>query len=167
MKSEKYLAFTGTQISYFFVCQRKLWLFSHQIKMEQNSELVELGRLIHENSYKKEKKEILMGPVKIDFIGRNGVVHEVKKTPSVEDAHIWQLKYYLFYLKNMGIDNVKGMLNYPKLKKTMDIELTVDDEIRLLEILNEIKLIIEQDFVPAANDKKFCKKCSYYDLCYI
>lgn len=80
---------TATQLNYYFVCKRKLWLFSHQINMEQNSELVSLGKLLHENSYKREKKEIQIGPIKIDFIGKDGVIHEIKKTPSVEKAHLW------------------------------------------------------------------------------
>ena len=135
--------------------------------MEHTSELVELGKLIHEGSYKRERKEIQLGPIKIDFIGKDGVVHEVKKTPSVEEAHIWQLKYYMYYLKQHGIENIRGMINYPKLKKTMDIEFNTEDECRILEILAEIEKVIEQEEVPVAIERKICKKCSYYDLCYI
>ena len=119
---------TATQINYYFVCHRELWLFSHQINMEQNSELVALGKLLHEESYKREKKEIQIGPIKIDFIGKDGVIHEIKKTPSVEEAHIWQVKYYIWYLKNLGIDNLRGEIDYPKLKKKTEIKLTVEDK---------------------------------------
>jgi len=42
---------TGTHISYYLVCHRKLWLFSHEIRMEHTSDLVSEGRLIHETSY--------------------------------------------------------------------------------------------------------------------
>jgi len=167
LEYEKNLSLFGTQINYYFVCKRKLWLFSHQINMEHTSELVELGKLIHEASYQREKKEIQLGPIKIDFIGHDGVVHEVKKTPSVEEAHIWQLKYYLYYLKQHGIENIKGKINYPKLKKTLDVILNKEDESGLLEIMAEIKSIIDQEEVPAVIESKICKKCSYYDLCYI
>ena len=119
---------TATQINYYFICFRKLWFFSHQINMEQNSELVALGKLLHEESYKREKKEIQIGPIKIDFIGKDGVIHEIKKTPSVEEAHIWQVKYYIWYLKNLGIDNLRGEIDYPKLKKKTEIKLTVEDK---------------------------------------
>jgi len=86
-------AITATQINYYFVCHRELWFFSHQINMEQNSELVALGKLLHEKSYQRENKEIQIGPIKIDFIGNDGIIHEVKKTPSIEEAHLWQVKY--------------------------------------------------------------------------
>jgi len=52
------IRFTGTQINYYFVCIKKVWYFVHDIQMEQNSDAVYLGKLIHETSYEREKKEI-------------------------------------------------------------------------------------------------------------
>jgi CRISPR-associated exonuclease Cas4 len=51
--------YTGTQINYCFVCKRKLWLFSHALSMEQTSDAVSLGKLIHETSYARQKTGIL------------------------------------------------------------------------------------------------------------
>jgi len=160
-------AITATQINYYFVCHRELWLFSHQINMEQNSELVALGKLLHESSYKRENKEIQIGPIKIDFIGKDGVIHEIKKTPSVEKAHTWQVKYYIWYLKQLGVENIRGEIDYPKLKKRTEIELTVEDETEILLILKDIEFIISHDEVPKVINKSICKKCSYYELCYV
>lgn len=161
------LVITATQINYYFVCHRELWLFSHQINMEHNSELVELGKLLHEDSYKRENKEIQIGPIKIDFIGKDGVIHEVKKTPSMEEAHIWQVKYYIWYLKNLGIKNLRGEIDYPKLKKTQEVELTATDEEKLENIIKKIDDIINTEEMPQTINKSFCKRCSYYELCYI
>ena len=161
------LNITATQINYFFVCRRKLWLFSHQINMEHTSELVELGKLLHESSYKREKKEIQIGPIKIDFIGKDGVIHEIKKTPSVEKAHAWQLKYYISYLKKLGVENLRGEIDYPKLKKRTEIVLSKEDEIELEQILKDIEEIISKEEVPEVMNKSICKKCSYYELCYV
>ncbi|MDK2979339.1 MAG: CRISPR-associated exonuclease Cas4, partial [Bacteroidales bacterium] len=41
-EAEKKLLVRGTQINYYFVCKTKLWLFSHHIQMEQESDIVEL-----------------------------------------------------------------------------------------------------------------------------
>ena len=158
---------TATQINYYFVCHRELWLFSHQINMEQNSELVALGKLLHEKSYKREDKEIQIGPIKIDFIGKDGIIHEIKKTPSIEEAHIWQTKYYIWYLKNLGIENIKGEIDYPKLKKRTEIELSQRDEKRLEEILENIEAIISSEEIPLTINKSRCKRCSYYEMCYV
>ena len=161
------ISITATQINYYFICLRKLWLFSHQINMEHTSESVELGKLLHEQSYKREKKEIQIGPIKIDFIGKDGVIHEIKKTPSVEKAHAWQLKYYIYYLKKLGVRNIKGEIDYPKLKKRTEIELTEEDEIELEKIIKSIEEIISSEEVPEVINKSICKKCSYYELCYV
>ena len=46
---------TGIMIYYYFICHRRLWYFANQINMEQNSELVEIGKIIDETTYSKEK----------------------------------------------------------------------------------------------------------------
>ena len=161
------LTITATQLNYFFICKRKLWLFSHEIRMEQNSELVALGKLLHENSYKRENKEIQIGPVKIDFIGNDGIIHEIKKTPSVEKAHAWQVKYYIWYLKQLGVGNLRGEIDYPKLKKRTEIKLLREDEVEIENILHNIEKLISSEEVPPPLNKAICRKCSYYELCYI
>ena len=82
---------TGTQINYYFVCKRKLWLHSHNISFESSSELVKLGTLIHKNSYKRKKKEIRIGSISIDYVNK-GEIHEVKNQIKYM-MHI-RIKYY-------------------------------------------------------------------------
>jgi CRISPR-associated exonuclease Cas4 len=50
--------FTGTEVGYYLICQKKLWWFHHGIQMEQESDRVKMGRLVHEKSYERKKKEI-------------------------------------------------------------------------------------------------------------
>ena len=106
---------TGCQINYYFICKRKLWLFSKHITMEQNSELVALGKLIDEFSHKRQKKSIMIdGVINIDFIDNQGIIYEVKKSIKMEDAHIWQLKYYLYYLAEKGVKNINWSIGLSK-----------------------------------------------------
>lgn len=160
---------TATHINYYFVCRRKLWFFANHIFSEHNSELVQLGKLIHEDSYDRKRKEFQFGPVKVDWIDLNKkVIHEVKKSDAVEDAHLWQLKYYLYYLRENNIGVFTGELNYPKLKKKQIVELSEDDILEIKKITAEIENIISSDTAPPVLDKKrICKSCSYYELCYI
>ena len=92
---------TGTEVAYYFVCARKLWFFAHNIQCEQESDAVRMGRHIHETSYRREKKEISIdGVIVVDWIDHDKkVIHEVKKSASMEKAHTWQLKYYMWYLE--------------------------------------------------------------------
>jgi CRISPR-associated exonuclease Cas4 len=159
---------TGTQINYYYVCKRKLWLFSRKITMERESELVSMGRTIHEHSYIRKRKEISLEGIKIDFFEKNrGVIHEVKRSKAIEDAHIWQLKYYIYRLKKMGIE-VSGKIDYPEIRRSEDVLLADKDGDHLEKIVNEIKNIIGQNKIPPLRENiSICKKCSYYEICFI
>ena len=110
---------SGMMIYYYFVCKRKLWYYINQLNMEQNSELVAIGKILYENSYKREKKGILIDEtINVDFIKNGAVLHEVKKTRSIEQAGLWQLKYYMYYLENKGIQNISAIIDYPLIKET-------------------------------------------------
>ncbi len=159
--------FSGTQINYFFVCKRKLWLYSHNMELESDSDLVVLGKLLHENSFKqKSLKEIEINRIKIDFFEKTKEVHEIKRSRKIENAHIYQLLYYLYYLeKNMGI-NAKGILHYPLLKKKKEVILTKENELDLQKVLVDTENIIKQEKPPEAEWKSYCKHCAYNELCW-
>ena len=159
---------TGIMIYYYFVCKRKLWYFVNDIQMENENEDVMIGKLIDENSYERQKKHILIDEtINVDFIKDYKVLHEVKKSKSIEEASIWQLKYYLYYLKNLGMDNITGEIDYPLLRKREKVVLTEEDIKRFEEILEYIRNIRDSTKVPDKIDNKICKKCAYFELCYI
>ena len=159
---------TGTQIAYYAVCKRKLWLFSHQISFEKYFDYVELGKLIDEEAFKKEKyKDIELGDVKIDFIKtKDGiVVHEVKKSRKLEPAHIWQVKFYIYKLKKLGINCSSGIIHYPKLFKKIEVKFVEEDERIIENFKKEINQILNSPLPPTIQ-KPYCKNCSYYEFCY-
>lgn len=159
---------TGVMVYYYFVCKRKLWFFANNVTMEQNSDLVSMGKLIDETSYSREKKHILINEsINIDFLRDWKVIHEVKKSRQIEEASIWQLKYYIWVLKQKGVDIEKGILDYPLLRKREEVILTQEDEQRLEKILKEISTIVDLKLPPNLKKKSMCKKCAYYELCYI
>lgn len=159
---------TGVMIYYYFVCKRKLWYFSHEINMEAENENVMLGKLLDENSYKRDDKHInIDNVINIDFLREHQELHEVKKSKAIEDAGVWQVKYYLFYLNERGVEGLKARIDYPLLKKNLVIELTEADCDKLRKIILAIEVIMEEEVPPAFEEKKICKKCAYYDLCFI
>ena len=159
---------TGIMIYYYFVCKRKLWYFTNNINMEQNSELVEIGKILDETSYTREDKSILIdNTINIDFIKGECILHEIKKTKSIEEAGIWQVKYYMYYLQKRGVKNITAKIDFPLLKETKEIFLENSDIIELDKIVKNIENIVTKDRPPEIIEDKICKKCSYYDLCYI
>ncbi|SHE83510.1 CRISPR-associated exonuclease, Cas4 family [Mariniphaga anaerophila] len=160
---------TGTHFNYYLICQRKLWLFASGINMEHTSEAVYEGKLIHETSYKQRSerfKEISTGGIKIDwFDTKQNVVHEIKKSDKREEAHIWQVKYYLYVLEQNGI-NASGLLEYPRLRKKEEVLLTTPDREYIKEATKKIEQIIAREQAPEKIKISRCRGCSYFDFCY-
>lgn len=161
---------TGTHFNYFMLCHRKLWLFANGVQMEQNSDLVYEGKLIHETSYPQRSdrySEVEIDGIKIDFYDRlNKVVHEVKKSDKHEEAHEWQVKYYIYVLERNGIDGATGLLEYPKMRETREVLLSDIDREKIREYEVLIEQIINSDICPGRKPISKCRNCSYLDFCY-
>ncbi|WP_195244393.1 CRISPR-associated protein Cas4 [Clostridium celatum] len=159
---------TGVMIYYYEVCKRKLWYFYNEIQMEQGNENVAIGKTIDEETYQRDEKHInIDNIINIDFIRSKGILHEVKKSKKIEEASILQVKYYLYFLKKRGIDNIKAKIDYPLLKQNIEVTLTDEDIISIEQILMDIQKIVEESKPPALDKKRICKACAYYDLCFI
>lgn len=152
------------------VCHRKLWLFASGMQMEHTSELVEMGKLIHETSYPQRSEkysEIEIDGIKIDYYdAKNKVVHEVKKSDSHEEAHEWQVKYYIYVLERNGVEGVTGILEYPKLRETCEVKLIDADRLAIAEFEKDIERIIASEACPEKLEQRRCKHCSYFDFCW-
>ncbi|HRJ14296.1 MAG TPA: CRISPR-associated protein Cas4 [Saprospiraceae bacterium] len=161
---------TATQINLYHVCHRQLWLHSHEIRMEQESDMVYEGKLIGENTYARRSnqwREVDLGHIKIDhYDPRNKIVKEVKKSNKLEAAYIAQVKYYIYYLERNGEQDVTGLIEYPKLRRTVEVELTDDDRHLIPLWQDEIRKILDSDECPTLVRKNYCKTCSYHDFCY-
>ena len=168
MEGDSVKQVTGVMVYYYFVCKRKLWFFINDLNMEQDSDLVGMGKLIDETSYDREKKHILIDEnINIDFLKDWRIIHEVKKSRKISEASKWQLKYYIWLLRDKGVDIEKGILDYPLLRKREDVFLDKDDERELISICEEIAKVRSLDIPPEIDKKVICKKCAYYELCFI
>ena len=158
---------TGVMMNYLHVCHTELWYFAHDINMSFDSDVVYLGRLISEESYSRSEKEIaLFENIRIDRITPDGLIHEVKKSDRAVNAHIWQLKYYLWILKLHGFGTMGGILEFPKQRKRISVQLSPADETKIQQKLAQIRNIIRLKTPPKAVKKPVCRQCSYRELCW-
>ena len=158
---------TGMMVYYYYVCPRKLWYFCHDIQMEQENENVAIGKVLDEMSYSREEKHInIDNVINIDFLRSSGILHEVKKSKKIEEASIMQVKYYLYYLKQKGV-NLTAKIDYPLLKSSVDVELSEEDEKVIEKVITEIQEIVAKEKPASLQKKKICGKCAYNDLCFI
>ena len=162
----KLTKFTGTEVGYFFICRKKLWWFAHGIQMETESDRVKMGKLVHENSYERRKKEITIDDKIVLDWQSDGVIHEVKLTDKMEEAHEFQLLYYIYYIKQKGVEGLTGRIDYPKLRQTKKVELTIEKELELEKALREMEKVVSLDAPPEVELMKICRSCSYSELCW-
>lgn len=176
--------FTGTHIAYYFICARKLWFFHHQIQCESDSDAVRYGKHVHETSYRHEtRKELdIDQTIVIDRIDHTKkVVHETKTSKAMEKSHEWQLKYYLWYLEQKGLQVADesnadlppenrgyiGQLDYPELKKKETVVLSLSDRDFFKTTLpDRVRRIVASEEVPAAEKWSVCASCAYCELCH-
>ncbi len=158
---------TGVMVYYYAVCKRKLWYFYHEVTMEQGNENVQIGKIIDEETYMRDEKHInIDNVINIDFIRSRKVLHEIKKSNKIEEASILQVKYYLYYLKQRGVE-VSAKIDYPLIKQCVEVVLNDSDIVEIEVILLEINSIVNREYPPSIEKNSICKKCAYYDLCFI
>lgn len=162
---------TASHIAYLLICHRKLWLFASGVEMEHFSETVLEGRLIHETAYPRRPSqyaEIQLDGIKIDFYNTiSRIVHETKRGRSVETAHRAQVRYYLYKLRQHGVADASGIIEYPDLRKTEAVPpLTEADLVEIAHWEQQVRQIIGRETCPPVIRKPICKNCSYCDFCY-
>lgn len=160
----------GTIINYYFHCKRQCYLHGNRLNMEDNSEQVKIGKAIHEErTENKNNTEIAIDNIRLDKLTKEYLT-EVKKSDADAEAAKWQLLYYLKVLKTKGVIR-KGKLEFAeknkKDKKIIIIELTDEVEKELDKYIDEIEQLLNQDRIPECINKSTCKKCAYYEYCYI
>ena len=71
------MTITGTHFNYYQLCLRKLQLFANGINMEQESDLVYEGKLVHESSYPQRTskyEEVEIDGVKVDYYDAKNIL---------------------------------------------------------------------------------------------
>lgn len=156
---------TGTMINYYVHCQRQCWLFAHRLNMEDQSELVKIGKAIQDTS----QTERQIGNFYVDRITQSHII-EVKKSDADPEAARWQLISYLVRAKALGIVR-KGRLEYQekrsKEKKITEIILTDELESEYERLVQKVMELLSEERVPDVIKKPYCKKCAYYEYCFI
>lgn len=172
----------GMLFSYFLICPRKAWLVRQGIWMEQESEDVALGRLLDETSYSRSDKHLdlyadapdgtpLTGRIDRALL-RDGVLHETKKGRSCQEAHISQVRFYLWLLKLNGVTGpggapFRGQIDYPALRRSEPVTLDAVQEEELALQLSQLNQMLQSPHPPERIIKRaFCSKCAFEELCY-
>jgi CRISPR-associated exonuclease Cas4 len=160
---------TGVMVQYYTACKTELWFFANNISYNDEDDDIRIGRLLHKNSFENEKKEVQIDNcISIDYIKNDKkevVIHEIKKSSKLLEPVRDQVLFYIWFLKKKGISS-SAVITCPKERKKQKITLSKDEEVRIENILEDIKNIISLPRPPPPKKKLYCKKCSYFHLCW-
>jgi CRISPR-associated exonuclease Cas4 len=82
--------------------------------VEERFDLIELGRVIHEERFRREAKENQIARMKIDLFSKEGYVHETQFSKKVIKEHKTQPLFYACYLKHvLGFDRIRAQWTRP------------------------------------------------------
>ena len=156
----------GTIFYAYQICPREAWFYYHRLNPPQENDLLVLGRLVHESSYQRARKEIFVDRLlKIDLF-RDEMLAEVKKSSRHKEAARLQLAFYLYYLKYEKGLNMNGILLFPKERKTEKLELTPELEQRVETILLEMQSVLLSETPPPLKKSRYCRTCSFQEVCW-
>ena len=166
MKNE--IRVTGSLVQAYTVCPRQAWLASRQICPDEDNVYLALGRLIDQQSYGREKKEIRLGHLCLDLIRRGKkqlVIGEVKKSSRAREAAKLQLAFYLHELAEMWIE-AEGELLFPEERRKERVLLDEAMSQQITEIKEAITALVNEKQPPPPNKNRRCPKCAYAELCW-
>ncbi len=167
MKTDQ-VRISGSMIQAFVICPRQTWLMSRNLYGNQYNDFLAIGRLLSEETYKRDKKEIVLDGNKFDVIrGKDGIINliETKKSSKMLEASEMQLLFYMYSLKDK-VKEIKGEIRVPAEKKVIPIELTMNRIKDIKEIISSAQKIIKNEKPPERIRIKYCKTCSYNEFCW-
>ena len=80
---------------------------------------------------------------------------------------MWRkVQYYLWLLERRGIEGAEGIIEYPRQRRRTEVHLDIAARAKIGEWLAEIGRVVAGD-CPAAVRKPYCRRCAFYDFCYV
>ena len=160
---------TGTLVWYYYICKREVWLMAHGIEPDSDNPYIDIGRLIHETSFRREKKEIQFDNVKMDIMTEGEdriIVSEIKKSSRFKKSATMQLTFYLSKLRDSGVD-ASGELRFPTEKRREKVRLSDEALGELQDACKGIRSIVVKDIPPKPEKSKYCSSCGYREFCWV
>lgn len=162
----------ASHVTYLLLCPRKLWLHHHGMRMEDNSADVGAGKRLGRRAYARRAsrwRELRVGPVIVDhYDPRERLIREVKKSPKLEHAHVAQVRYYQWHLERAGVVGARGVIEYPKQRRSTSVPVLADTERRAIrEWLADIERYCMLSVAPPAVRKPYCRHCAFFEFCYV
>lgn len=142
---------------------------AHEIEPDRSDSRLEWGRFLSEITYPRSRtREISLPGMKLDLVERDGprlVVGEVKTSSRFVDAARMQVLYYLWRLREMGVE-AEGELRFPEERRRLTVRLDAEGEEALRQVMTRVQAILAQPTPPPPTRIRYCRTCAYREFCW-
>lgn len=156
----------GLDFQHVTLCERRAWLFLHNINFAQWHERVTVGLARHAVSYTRDHSVaglIGLAPDRIDW--KNRVVYEHKGTAGAVEASHNQTAFYAVMLSIATGQEWQAVTPILSTRRQRTVVLDEKRLQRLCEASARLAILAEQDDVPNAEKVTLCKTCSASVFC--
>ena len=114
----------------------------------------------------RARKELFVDRLlKMDLM-RDRMIAEIKKSSKHKKAARLQLAFYLYYLKREKGLSLKGVLLFPRERRSENVELTPELENEIESILQEMISVLQGSVPPPREKNRYCRSCSFQEICW-
>jgi len=161
--------FRGTDVSYSFICNRRLWFSLHGDVITDGSEFIYEGKHLEDFRKKRGYVQIKIGRNRLDSVEiRDGlsIIHEFKRGRRVILPDIMQVSHYInAYQQHTGRRAI-GIIHLSS-RKTETVELTESLRNMLIETYGKIIAHSNMTAPPPPVKNGYCfRGCSLVELCW-
>ncbi len=159
----------GTDVSYSFICDRRLWLSLHGDVISDGTEFIYEGKNLEGMRRKIGYSQVSIGRNKIDGLEIRGnviILHEFKRGKKLILPDIMQTLHYMLLLKEQTSKEILGKVHLSS-RKIFEIKIQ-DDLIKLLnEGYKKINELTYKSEIPKATKNGYCfSGCSFVEFCW-
>jgi len=156
----------GLHFQHVVLCERRAWMYMHNINFAQWYGRVATGAAKHTTSYARDQSvNGLMGlaPDRLDW--ENKIVYENKGTGGAVEAANNQTAFYAVMLSIATGKEWKAVTHVLSTRKRRDVLLDDIQLQRLWESSNRLEILAATEDVPPAKRFRLCNTCSLAGFC--
>ncbi len=159
----------GSLLYYLAVCPRKVWLTARELNPDEDHPLLELGRFFGARAHPRERlRQVSLPGMVLDWVRQEAgglLVAEVKQSSRLLEAARLQLLYYLFRLRQWGVE-ARGEIRIPRERRIVPVELDAAGMAELERALAEVRRLVDAPLPPAPRRIPACRSCAWAEFCW-
>lgn len=156
----------GLHFQHITLCERRAWLYLHNINFAQWYDRVETGRAKHESSYSRDKSVnglFGLSPDRIDW--ENRIVYENKGSDGAEEASGNQTAFYALMLSISTGYEWQAVTSILSSRRNRTVNLDACRLEKLWQASEKLEALYKMQRVPPATQTALCKTCSPAGFC--